>query len=496
MLNSFRPHISSRSLLLGLALSLLVVVPCFWHHHIQAGDLGSHTYNAWLAQLIHRGEAPGLYIAVQWQNVLFDLILFYLCKLFGFALGEKLAVSLCVLAFFWGVFALLRAATGRSPWFLTPVIAMLTYGYVFHMGFMNYYLSIGLACLALACVWHPTVPRLIAGALFLPFLYLAHPMGFLFFLSIAFYYHVRERVPGWWKLLLPILAFAALFVLHLYFVRNEKALSAAWPVPPLYQWNGSDQFLLFGPVYKLLAFSMVSFGLICGAIAILSESDPRANGKPRLFFLECYLISFAAMVLMPQDLRPDPHGTWIGEVVTRLTLVAAIFAIGLLSTLPPRIWQLAGFSVIAFIYFIFVHRDTGILDRMERNADALIRPLPFGTRLASTVYSPKGFRPQYEHFVDRACIGVCYHYSNYEPSTLMFRVRVVPEGSPLVAATVDESEDFQFGGRDVEEDDLPMKQIYQCDASDLTKLCIRDLQAGEKNGRLGYHPSAPLSPAP
>jgi len=40
----------------------------------------------------------------------------------------------------------------------------------------------------------------------------------------------------------------------------------------------------------------------------------------------------------------------------------------------------------------------------------------------------------------------------------------------------------------VDDTDLPMKQIYQCDARDLTKLCIRDLQAGETNGRMGVKP--------
>ena len=38
----------------------------------------------------------------------------------------------------------------------------------------------------------------------------------------------------------------------------------------------------------------------------------------------------------------------------------------------------------------------------------------------------------------------------------------------------------------VQEEDLPLKQIYQCDASDLTRLCVRDLVAEEENGRVGY----------
>ncbi len=473
----------------ALLISLLILVPCFWHAHIQAGDLGSHVYNAWLAMLIERGQAPGLYLAVQWKNVLFDLLLFYSCKYLGFAVGEKFAVSLCVLIFFWGAFAFLRMVTGRSPWFLTPILAMLSYGYVFHMGFMNYYLSVGLALLALACVSKGSVRGLIAGMLLVPLLYLAHPLGFLLFLCVAAYGFVRARLPGWWKLLLPLLVVAGFAVLHLYFVRNAKLFSAAWPVRPILQWNGADQFSLFGPVYNDLALVLVGFGLFSAAIAVRTEENRSSVWKTRILFVEFYCISFAAMLLLPQDLRPDPQGTWIGEIVTRLTVIPAIFAIGVLATLPPRVWQLAGFALIAVVYFAFIYRDTGVLDRMERNADALTRALPYGTRVASTVYSPPGYRPFYEHLVDRACIEVCYHYSNYEPSTHEFRVRVVPDGSPLVAATVVESEDLQFGNYEIEEGDLPMRQIYQCDSTDLTRLCIRELQPGENNGRLGYRPA-------
>jgi hypothetical protein len=478
--------LSTRTVLL---VSFLILIPCFWHAHIQAGDLGSHVYNAWLAMLIERGQAPGLYLAVQWKNVLFDLLLFYFCKFFGFALGEKFAVSICVLIFFWGVFAFLRAATGRSPWFLTPVIAMLSYGYVFHMGFMNYYLSIGLALLALAWVCEGSVSGLIAGVLFLPLLYLAHPLGFLFFLSVAIYWFVRARMPGWWKLVLPFLVIAGFTLLHIYFARNEKVLSAAWPVRPILQWNGTDQFSLFGPVYNYLVLVLVGFGLFSAVIAVHAEENSSSVWRSRILFVELYLISFAAMLLLPQDLRPEPQGTWIGEIVTRLTVIPAIFAIGVLATLPPRVWQLVGFALIAVAYFTFVYRDTGVLDRMERNAQVLTRALPYGTRVASTVYSPPGYRPFYEHLVDRACTEVCYHYSNYEPSTHEFRVRVVPDGSPLVAGTVVESEDLQFGNYEIEESDLPMKQIYQCDSTDLTILCIRELQPGENNGRLGYRPA-------
>src|SRR5215475_742649 len=73
-----------------LLISAALLIPCFWHKHVIACDLPSHTYNAWLATLIERGQAPSLYIARQWNNIFFDAILLQLCKWFGFTLGEKL----------------------------------------------------------------------------------------------------------------------------------------------------------------------------------------------------------------------------------------------------------------------------------------------------------------------------------------------------------------------------------------------------------------------
>src|SRR5271154_6665129 len=133
-----------------LAVSLALVVPCVWHRHIEAGDLGSHVYNAWLAQLIGKGEAPGLYLAHQWHNVLFDFLLWHVANVLGFLAAEKIVIAVAVLIFFWGAFALVTALSGQVPWFLVPCMAMLTYGYSFNMGFFNYYFSIGLACWSLA----------------------------------------------------------------------------------------------------------------------------------------------------------------------------------------------------------------------------------------------------------------------------------------------------------------------------------------------------------
>jgi hypothetical protein len=174
-------------------------------------------------------------------------------------------------------------------------------------------------------------------------------------------------------------------------------------------------------------------------------------------------------------------------LVTRLTLVSAIVGLCWLGSLPARSWFLLYTGACALFFFAFIYQDTGFLNRMEANTLRVTEQLPFGTRTMSTVFAPNDYRTIYIHIPDRACIGHCFLFSNYEPSAHQFRLRV-REGSPVVTASQDDSEDMQSGTYDMQDEDLPMKQIYQCQASDLTKICIRDLSADEKNGRLGYHP--------
>src|SRR5690348_14218800 len=58
-----------------LAISLILLTPCFWQQRIQAGDLASHLYNAWLAGQIHLGAVRGLSVVPTWTNVLSDWLL-------------------------------------------------------------------------------------------------------------------------------------------------------------------------------------------------------------------------------------------------------------------------------------------------------------------------------------------------------------------------------------------------------------------------------------
>ncbi len=246
-----------------LPISALVLVPCFWQRHIEAGDLGSHVYNAWLAQLIAKGQAPGLYLAHQWNNVLFDFALLGVANVAGFVVAEKIVVAVAVLIFFWGVFALLAAMSGRAPWFLTPCIAMLAYGYSFNMGFFNYYISIGLACWSLAIFLGGRRWDWLAALALLPIIYVAHPIGFLFAVGTMAYMALQRMLPGAWKLAVPVLVVAGFAALH-WELATRAGFDVDWSTNGrFYAFNGSDQLVLYGFHYSVLARVAVLFGVIC-----------------------------------------------------------------------------------------------------------------------------------------------------------------------------------------------------------------------------------------
>jgi hypothetical protein len=262
---------------------------------------------------------------------------------------------------------------------------------------------------------------------------------------------------------------------------------ADWDRGPFYFYNGADQMGLYGKRYFFLAGAAFLFGIVCVGVDIYARRREGSFWKPFELPFELYAVAFCATALLPENLRPSIYGGWIGLLGSRLTTISAILGLCFLGCLKPRRWHLAGFGVSAVVFFAFLYQDTGWLNRLEANTEKLVEDLPAGTRVVVTIDAPADSRITFiGHAVERACIAHCFSYANYEPASGEFRVHV-RKGSPVVASSTDDAEDMASGEYEVEETDLPLKQIYQCKASDLTKLCIRDLKAGEVNGQFGVN---------
>jgi hypothetical protein len=78
------------------------------------------------------------------------------------------------------------------------------------------------------------------------------------------------------------------------------------------------------------------------------------------------------------------------------------------------------------------------------------------------------------HVIDRVCVGHCYSYANYEPSTWQFRIRAEKENA-YVASSYRDSWLMQMGLYVVQNRDLP---LYQVDLDAGGGMVLKTLQAG------------------
>ena len=486
-----------------VAISVVVLIPCFWHHHLEAGDLASHVYNAWLAQLIAKGQAPGLFLAHQWNNVLFDFALSGLGHLVGLEAAEKIAVSAGVLVFFWGAFALACSISHQPnskaiPWFLVPCLAVLAYGYTFEMGFLNFYLSIGLAFGGLAVIaFRDARP---AGAftadailvfLLIPLIWLAHPLGLCVFASAGAYLLLAKHLPParhvylFGAAVLILLAVRLCIEIWHWDARVSSASNLGMKA------NGADQLLLYAPHDLVPAYLFLVLFLVCLLVdAVEGWRGPQWK-RSYLLPAQLYILALMAVALIPTIIRvPHRFGTMgaLGFVTDRLTSVVAIFACCLLAQIKPRKWHYAGFAALAAIFFFYLYSDTATINGMEDQVERLVASLPRGQRvIKKTIHLPNN-RISINHIVDRACIGQCFSYDNYEPSSGQFRVRVQSD-NPFVLSTGEKVDAVHDGKYVVQQRDLPLYAIYQCIPA-RTALCLAALQAGQDNGSIeATHPS-------
>ncbi len=448
--------------------SLVLLMPCFWQARIQAGDLSSHIYNAWLAQLVESGRAPGLVVATQATNILFDAGLSGLFRLFGAEVAQRVAVSLAVLVFVWGAFAFVRAAAGIAPWHLLPALAMLAYGWVYHMGFFNFYVSLGLCFGALALLWE-MVPRRMAGAVpLLALAYAAHPLPVFWSLGVLAYVMLARRFPPPRRVLLTAGCLGLMVAGH-FILRH--LVSMRWSPTQFGNSLGLEQVWVFDVKYVVLPLGLLGvWALLLGRLLRRDGSGSVVSGIP---FQVC-LLGAAAVVLLPGAVRLPGAAAVLGYIPERMSLPVAVCACALLAGAPARRADRHVLLALALVFFAFLYRDERKINAFEARVQNAVSALPADSRVIMPVADSAIRANPWWHILDRACLGRCYSYGNYEPATLQFRVRAAGRNR-VVAATPADVDLLRQGGYLVRQADLP---LYQVEVDAAGGISIQPLRAG------------------
>jgi len=452
-------------------ISVLVLLPCFWQAHIQAVDLSSHLYNAWISILIGEGKAPGLAIVSQRTNVLFDLVLAGLMRVVGPWAAEHIAVSLAVLVFFWGAFAMVCAISRRRPWYILAVIAVLAYGWTYHMGFMNFYISLGLCCFAFGLLWRrrwkPAVCALPLVALAL----VAHAIPVAWLAASMAYTWLARMIPPRAR---PILMFAAVALLAVTRQFLMSHFATRWEPSQFISMTGADQIWIFQSKYHALEFMLLVIWL-----SLYVRLVKRMSGLRVLFgipFQLCVVVA-AAVLFLPGAILLPGYNHALRYVSERMSLVVGVAACALVGSVSPGRREWAGIAVLMGLFFSFLYVDARSLNYVESLLEQSVAQIPPGARVINALCDQHKDVNLLGHMLDRVCIGHCFSYANYEPSSAAFRVRVTGE-NPIVVAADRDSNALQEGRYVVKPGDLPLYQIYLHGQY----LDTRQLAAGEVTG--------------
>jgi hypothetical protein len=434
-------------------ISTLVLVPCFWGAHIQAVDLSSHLYNAWLSILITDGKAPGLAIVPQRTNVLFDLLLAGLMRVTGPWGAEHIAVPIAVLVFFWGAFAFICAISRRRPWYLLSFVAMLAYGWVFHMGFMNFYLSLGLSFWAFALLWKQRRTPALWALPLIAFAYVAHALPVAWLAGATAYTWLARRIRPRAR---PILVFAAVALMAISRQFLMSHFATRWSSEQVVSMTGADQISVFESKYHALELILVALWFF------LFLQLVKRKGQERLLFgvpFQLCVILSAAVLLLPGAILLPGYSHALRYISERMSLVVAVTACALLGPVTPGNRQKAVIVILMGLFFAFLYVDTRALGYVESLMEQSVSRMPPGARVISALCDQRRDVNLLGHTLDRVCIGRCFSYANYEPSSGAFRVRALRE-NPLVVAEDRDANALQEGRYVVKPADLPLYQIY------------------------------------
>jgi hypothetical protein len=174
-----------------------------------------------------------------------------------------------------------------------------------------------------------------------------------------------------------------------------------------------------------------------------------------------------------------------------MSLGVGICVCALLAGARPRPFGRYALLGVAAVFFVFLYRDERALNGFEDRMAGAVAHVEPGERVVNVVGDP-GLRVNaLAHMIDRVCLGRCFSFANYEPSTWQFRVRAVAD-SPVVVRTYRDSWDLQTGVYQVRQSDTPVKAV---DLNGSGQMITRDLKAGAICGRTHWSVLPALIPA-
>jgi hypothetical protein len=377
-----------------------------------------------------------------------------------------------VLVFVWGAFAFIRKVSGVRPdWWLIAII-MLAYGWVFHMGFFNYYISLGLCFWALSLAWDFRPSGLGAAAALFALAYVAHGLALAWAVGVLAYHFLIIRVLPGRRMLVFLSAIGEVEALAFIIGSMWKS---RWFDNQFSSCIGVDQVVPYADRYWWVS-TVLALAIAVAIVFVIQSRGGRAtlSGKP----VQVCILTAIGIAVIPNWIAIPNYNHALVFLAQRTSLALAVVMCSIAASAPKQ--RASRYALIAagLMYFGYLYRDEAALNGFEDQIAAAVAQLPPNQRVLTAVEAPNVRSNPLAHMLDRECIDRCYSYGNYEPSSAQFRVRI-DGASPIVVPTDKDSNNLQAGTYLVQPRDVP---VYQILARDDGQVVVRQLSPGMMSG--------------
>jgi len=385
----------------------------------------------------------------------------------------------------WGAFCFVAAAAGQRCWIIAPSLGMIAYGLIFHIGFLNFYISTGLSLWMMALLWRPRLPWCWLAVPLAVLALFAHALPLAWAFGALLYVHggaVGSEIPessGFPRISVPADPGAARPARA--FPSQSVVAARTGVVGSALGLTGTGQFWLYGPEYAIV---------VCGVLLVwfalfLHRLDRRSVIDDLVVHI--WGLSVLGYALMPKSILFPQFHMPLEFMQYRMSLFIAILLCAVVSggAHGRSLTRVSG--LLASVFFTLMYLDARSLNRVEADLAGTLSNLPPGSRVAVALLDSASWRLNgLEHAGALACLGRCFDYGNYEPPSAAFRVRVSgPNG--VVVSDMDTAGTITNGEHIVTPGEAPLYTVCapkQADAQGHVPFELRKLGAGETTCRV------------
>ena len=392
----------------------------------------------------------------------------------GPAAAERIVVSAAVEIFFWGAFCFVAAVAGHRCWIIAPSLAMIAYGVVFHLGFLNFYISTGLSLWMMTLLWRPVRSRLWLAIPLAVLALLSHALPLLAAIAALLYVYGLRRVPeaNRWAV---FIAGACPLVLV------QTTLLTRFPtrwVPAdvlrldgIAELTGAGQMWLYGAQYLI-----VVAGILLLWFFLFLERLDRGSvlGDP---MVHLWALAMLAFLLLPQQIQFPQYRFPLALIQPRISFFIAVFFCAVVAGGLHGRGLTRASCLLAGAFFTMLFLDAKSLNQVDAKLNKIIAALPPGQRVVAAFEDSSSVQLNgLIHIGSGACIGRCWDYGNYEPATAQFRIQASGPNK-VVAGDMLEVAEIEHGRHVVTAQESPLYSVCPVTGS-ATPFELRKMTAG------------------